>query len=56
MTAVDATPDAMEARWRAWQARGVETDRRWRATMRGVAVVVVVAASVVGGWFFLRPM
>lgn len=56
MSGVDSTPDAMDARWRAWKAHGVESDRRAQAAMKRVVAVLVILASVVGGWFFFRPM
>ncbi len=42
-----ADPEA-ELRWRNWQARGLEDDRRTAKKMRGVMVVMVAALLA---WF-----
>jgi hypothetical protein len=41
-TAIVADAHA-DTRWRAWQARGAESDRRTARMMRGVVFVIVVA-------------
>jgi hypothetical protein len=46
-TQAAVVPDA-ETRWRNWQARGVESDRRTAKTMRGVLLAIVAAWLV---WF-----
>jgi hypothetical protein len=40
-----------EIQWRAWQARGAETDRRTATRMHRLTLVVVTAFAV---WFFVQ--
>ena len=48
--AIVADPEA-ELRWRNWQARGAEGDRRTAKRMRGLAVLIAAAFLV---WFVLQ--
>jgi hypothetical protein len=42
-----AAPDAeMELRWRAWQIRGLEGDRRRASLMNGVISVIAIALAI----------
>ena len=43
--AVLADPEA-ELRWRTWQARGVEGDRRTAKRMRGLMILIAAAFLV----------
>jgi hypothetical protein len=45
-----ADPEA-ELRWRKWQARGAEGDRRSARQMRGLAIVIATALVV---WFVVQ--
>ena len=49
-TQAAVVPDA-ETRWRDWQARGVESDRRTARTMRVVLLAIVAALLM---WFGAR--
>ena len=53
MTSIVATvPDSdADLRWRDWQARGVESDRRTAARMRRVMMVIATALAV---WFAVQ--
>jgi hypothetical protein len=48
--AVLADPEA-ELRWRNWQARGAEGDRRTAKRMRGLMMLIVAAFLV---WFVVQ--
>ncbi len=47
-TAQDAD---LEVRWRAWQARGAEADRRTAMTTRTLSVLIAIA---LGGWLLVQ--
>jgi hypothetical protein len=53
MTNLLATlPDAgADSRWRTWQARGVESDRRTATRMRRLLLVITTALAV---WAFAQ--
>jgi hypothetical protein len=40
-----------DARWRAWEARGAEHDRRTAARIRRLALLIAIALLV---WFVVR--
>jgi hypothetical protein len=44
--AVTLTPSDADIRWRNWQARGAEGDRRTAARMRTLMLVIVAALVV----------
>ena len=48
--AIVADPEA-ELRWRKWQARGAEGDRRTAKRMRGLMILVAAAFLV---WFVVQ--
>jgi hypothetical protein len=48
--AITADADA-DIRWRAWQARGAEGDRRSAATMGGLTVLVSIGVAF---WLFIQ--
>jgi hypothetical protein len=50
LTATVADPEA-ELRWRNWQARGAESDRRTAKRMRGLMILIAAAFLV---WFVVR--
>ncbi|HTI36432.1 MAG TPA: hypothetical protein VL484_02640 [Vicinamibacterales bacterium] len=49
-TAIAADPDA-DLRWRNWQARGAEDDRRTAKRMRALAILIGAALL---GWFVVQ--
>ena len=48
--AIVANPEA-ERRWRNWQARGTEGDRRTANRMRGLVILIAAAFLV---WFVVQ--
>ena len=44
--------DGLTERWAAWQARGVENDRRARRKLIGLAAIVIVSVAMFygAGW------
>ena len=48
--AIVADPEA-ELRWRKWQARGAEGDRRLAKRMRGLMILIAAAFLV---WFVVQ--
>ena len=51
-TLVATVPDSdADLRWRDWQARGAESDRRTAARMRGVMIVIAIALAT---WFSVQ--
>ena len=53
MSAHEATPDEVGAasRWRAWQARGAQGDRRRELMMSRVAIAVAIG---LGAWLWIQ--
>lgn len=48
--AQEPTPDiGLEARWSAWQARGVANDRATRRKLFVLAAILVMAAALLNG-------
>ena len=51
MTDLATFPDSQSAiRWRNWQARGVENDRRTATRLRALMLVIATAFAV---WIFM---